>query len=146
MNHRNVSTPSENASSPNSPASSILNLNSPVSSPTAVSNNQSNNATSVQINSICKNNLANMNLNNDNNLSQNSTILPNKNDFLINETDCMITNDQMDTAETNGHSKDKNGIVNEDYLQLDTFGLNAFDSNKTDHSQYLNVSFIDTTN
>ena len=61
-----------------------------------------------------------MNLNNDNNLSQNSTMLPNKNEFQINDsTGCMITNQQM--------SKDDGCAINEDYLQLDTFDLDRFD-------------------
>lgn len=127
MNHRNVSTtPSENASSPNSPASSIHNLNSPVSSPTAV-HNSATNATSIQINSNLANSMShNMNLSSDNHLNQNGPMLPNKTDFsLINESN-MIAN-QMNAGESNGQSSKENRsgqIGDDDYLQLqNTFAL-----------------------
>lgn len=88
MNHR--VSPTETASSaPNSPASPI-HLSSPVNSPTT--------------------NLANMTLTND--LSQNSTIMPNKNDFL----DC------------------KDNGINDDFL------FDDFDSNKG-NVNYLPVSY-----
>lgn len=113
MNHRNVSTPSENASTaPNSPGS--INLNSPINSPTAVINN---NPTSIHIDSVCKNDLANMNLNNDN------CTINNKHEFLIN------------------NNCDKDNVINDDYLQLDNFDLDGFDTNKTDlNTQYLPVN------
>lgn len=127
MNHRNVSTtPSENASTPNSPASSIHNLNSPVSSPTAA-HNAATNATSIQINSNLANSVShNMNLSNDNHPSPNSAMLPNKTDFnLINESH-MIAN-QMNTAEGSAKENHRTGasIADADeYLQLQgTFSL-----------------------
>ena len=125
MNHRNVSTtPSENASTPNSPASSIHNLNSPVSSPTAA-HNAANNATSVQINSNLANSMNhNMNLSsNDNHPSQNSAMLHNKTDFnLINESH-MIAN-QMNPGEGSVQSAKESRADDDEYLQLQgTFTL-----------------------
>ena len=122
MNHRNVSTtPSENASTPNSPASSIHNLNSPVSSPTAC-HNPATNATSIQINSNLANSMShNMTLSGDNQLNQNGPMLPNKTDFsLINESS-LVAN-QMNAGESNGQSSKENR--DDEYLQLqNTFAL-----------------------
>ena len=141
MNHRNVSTtPSENASTPNSPASSIHNLNSPVSSPTAA-HNPANNATSIQINSNLANSMShNMSLSNDNHLSQsvnqNGPMLPNKTDFnLINESN-MIAN-QMNPGESGAQSSKENRtgpIGDDEYLQLqNSFALDDLPVSESAH-------------
>ena len=127
MNHRNVSTtPSENASTPNSPASSIHNLNSPVSSPTAV-HNPVTNATSIQINSNLANSMShNMNLSSENHLNQNGPMLPNKSDFsLINDNNMIASQMNAGESSVKRPKENRNGPINDDeYLQLqNTFAL-----------------------